>query len=248
MRVIVMRRSSVVCASSYELTELVVTFPQHVPKFLQQIAQKDSSITFQGTLNRPAHRRGPADDGDDDDPAARSPAFPPSRAAAAAAEERAGGREREDREDEQPQIANLEEFAGEVLDKRAGQLDEVLQAALKPSDSKESVADRMSTIHRLLSKDDHSLPASAAAADGGGSSLPSSSSATSTVPTSITSSRKRVDDPDADAEEKRTGRHVFRSSVSGRLAEAAASSSKKQRTTKKSDETRLSFQMQDDET
>ncbi len=194
-----------------------MAFTQAVPKLIQQMLSSNPGVKLQGQAIRAS--------GDDEGAVSGFDAMARSMLVdAAMARSQQGGagkptrpdneRERPERDDEAPMVANLDDYAGHA------DLDTLLPALARKREKEEEEAAAKASA-------DHATAGSASAAAASTSAAPAASSSAPVTGLSLSDARllhvkrARAADSDADAIERQTGKHVFRKAVGGSALAAA---------------------------
>jgi len=193
-----------------------MSFQQHVPSFIQQMLARHPNVRLQGqrsiqqqmleedgatVAGFDAMARQIIMDGGNVETAASSASSSSSAAVRAARQQsEAEGRDRPDRDDEAPIIANLDEYAD-----RIHQLKDILpEASIKRATDTTAIDPSLSAHPANTGKKDEP-----AASTSGAVGLSLSESRLMSV------KRARESNPDADRIEAETGRHIFRPAAKG---------------------------------
>lgn len=186
-----------------------MSFQQHVPKFLQQMLQANPAVRLQGQKNHAEGEEGGAS-GFDAMAAGMITEAAMARPAAGGGKS-GGGRDRPDRDDEAPQVANLDEYANEDLS-------ELLPALVRKRQREEKEAEEKAEADSASASAAAATQAASASAAAPASSSTGASALTLADARLLNVKRARVSDPDADAIERQTGKHVFRKAAGAAVA------------------------------
>lgn len=226
-----------------------MSFHQQVPKFLQTMLANNPAVRLQGMK---MHAEGGSEGGASgfdamansmlieaatsrpSDSGSKRPPAPP------------GGRERPDRDDEAPAVANLDDFAAEDLAK----LMPALARKREREEAEKAAANEAAAATAAASS-------SAAAASSAASAAPAAAAAPALTLADarlLHVKRTRVDDAAADQIEAATGKHIFRPAVApppqsekeaGMSAEELARKKRRKKEEAEKAKSRLTFDEQD---